>query len=297
MASISVSNDGPTYAMTTSMRKFAPNALRLLLAVIPAMAAFACTSPPEPEPTATPDIEATITAAVAAALPTSTPRLLQSQLPRVILPPRLPRSIGHRHRRAPTSTPSIIAPTPIPPTASPQPVSAGAIAPDYTSLTAGGKHTCQLQADASVLCWGADDADQSTSPAGEFVSVSAGGEHTRGIRTDNTAVCWGSNDSGQSGPPPEEFVALSAGRTHTCALQSDGTVTCWGSNEYGQTTPPTGRSSPSAREVNTPVACAPAACSNVRGTTTTVSPRRKATVSNPSAPATSILVASNETPP
>ena len=90
MASISVSNDGPPYAMTTSMRKFAPNALRLLLAVILAMAAFACTSPPAPEPTATPDIEATITADVTAALPTSTPRLLQSQLPRVILPPRLP---------------------------------------------------------------------------------------------------------------------------------------------------------------------------------------------------------------
>ncbi len=89
------------------MRKFAPNAPRFLIAVILAMAVFACTSPPAPEPTETLDIEATITAAVAAALPTSTLTPTQTPTPA----PDLPATITVQVQAQVAATIAAIAPT------------------------------------------------------------------------------------------------------------------------------------------------------------------------------------------
>ena len=219
----------PPYAMMTSIRKFAPNAPRFLIAVILAMAAFACTSPPAPEPTATPNIEATITAAVAAALPTATPTPTPTSTPT----PDLPATIAAQVQAQVAATIAAIAPTWLPTaipirTPTPLPVSTGPIPNDPTRLTAGGKHTCQIQTDATVLCWGADDRGQSTPPSGEFVSVTAGGEHTCGITANNAMQCWGANDSEQIDAPDGEFTSIDAGRAHSCALQADGTAVCWG---------------------------------------------------------------------
>ena len=81
----------------------------------------------------------------------------------------------------------------------------------------------------------------------EFSSVSAGGAHTCGITTKGTAFCWGSNSSGQLGsgdlepsliPAPVagdlRFSAITAGAEHTCGLVTDGAVYCWGSDEFWQ---------------------------------------------------------------
>lgn len=80
-----------------------------------------------------------------------------------------------------------------------------------------------------------------------FTSLAAGGNHTCGILSDETMVCWGKNTSGQLGNgntidqrTPAAVVlsaklsAVTAGGAHTCAVTTDGAVLCWGSNASGQ---------------------------------------------------------------
>ena len=111
-------------------------------------------------------------------------------------------------------------------------------------ISAGGKHTCGLQSDGTVKCWGSnqdengnDNVNQSEPPDGaKFDSLSAGGYHTCGIlQNTNTAECWGLNDDGQSTPPDNAyFSVLVAGGYHTCGLAANGAVQCWGWNSDGQ---------------------------------------------------------------
>ena len=89
----------------------------------------------------------------------------------------------------------------------------------------------------------------------QFTSLVAGGYHTCGLVSGGTAYCWGWNGSGQLGDGtsvnPSDwnsadrlvpvavgggrtFTALVAGDGHTCGLASGGTAYCWGGNPYGQ---------------------------------------------------------------
>ena len=45
----------------------------------------------------------------------------------------------------------------------------------FASISANGNHTCGLQTDGQVVCWGDDEFGQVTAPEGRFQSVSAGG--------------------------------------------------------------------------------------------------------------------------
>ena len=111
----------------------------------------------------------------------------------------------------------------------------------FFSVSAGGNHTCSVQANAIVQCWGWNSDGQATPPGGQFVAVGAGEDHTCGIQTDNTVQCWGWNSDGQATPPDGRFVTVSAGTFHTCGVRTDNTVQCWGRDQYGPTTPPDGR--------------------------------------------------------
>ena len=102
------------------------------------------------------------------------------------------------------------------------------------SLSAGRHHTCRVNPDNTVACWGLDAA------TGSFSAVSAGVGHSCGLRTDRTIACWGNNDSGQTDAPAGSFWAVGAGDSHTCGLRIDDRITCWGSNEHGQTNAPSG---------------------------------------------------------
>jgi hypothetical protein len=105
----------------------------------------------------------------------------------------------------------------------------------FLQVSTGHRHTCGVQTNKTVACWGYNKDEQATPPSGSFLQVSAGWFHTCGIRTNNTVACWGKNkenDYDQSTPPNGTFLQVSAGRLHTCGILTDNTVTCWGSNKF-----------------------------------------------------------------
>ncbi|MFZ9896102.1 MAG: biotin transporter BioY, partial [Candidatus Limnocylindrus sp.] len=78
-------------------------------------------------------------------------------------------------------------------------------------------------------------------------SMDAGGLHTCSVDWDGTVECWGSNSMGQladgstvnkSSPVvagvPSRVNTISAGNKHTCVLTMSGTVYCAGWNASGQ---------------------------------------------------------------
>lgn len=143
----------------------------------------------------------------------------------------------------------------------------GATAPvstDQGLITAGGLHTCAVQDDGHVQCWGANDNGQlgngttaaSTEPktvlgVSTALAVTAGSTHSCVLIHDGSVRCWGNNGNGQlgngttspPGPPSlapvsvanlDDATAIAAGGFHTCALRADTTVACWGHNGSGQ---------------------------------------------------------------
>src|SRR5438105_3182648 len=72
----------------------------------------------------------------------------------------------------------------------------------------------------------------------EFVHavVSSGADHACALRPDATVVCWGSNNYNESSPPSGTFVQIDSGIGFTCGIRSDGTLACWGYDFQGQTT-------------------------------------------------------------
>lgn len=140
-------------------------------------------------------------------------------------------------------------------------------------ISAGKFHTCVVQADRTIACWGlnvdmnGNPAGQATPPDGcggptaaavclkglrarggrfasenyDYARVSAGGYHTCGLKREGAIVCWGGNWAGQAETPDGTgYKAVTAGRTHTCALKSDSSIVCWGENGDGRATPPSG---------------------------------------------------------
>ncbi len=126
----------------------------------------------------------------------------------------------------------------------PQPAKAALITTG--TLSAGNNHTCGVQSDNTLICWGAGvtntginpEFGQSIPPGGAFTQVSAGALHTCGVKGDGTVACWGYDYYGQATPPGGTFTQVSAGTFHTCGVKSDGTLDCWGTDDSGQASPP-----------------------------------------------------------
>jgi alpha-tubulin suppressor-like RCC1 family protein len=125
------------------------------------------------------------------------------------------------------------------------------------SVSAGKEHSCAVQADGDLVCWGRNDdrrlgagppaaGDLATVVPGRWAAVSAG-IHTCGIAAPSGALlCWGRNGRGQLGdqshqdapsPRPVAFVGgwdeVEVGDEHTCGRRG-GDLLCWGSNDRGQ---------------------------------------------------------------
>jgi alpha-tubulin suppressor-like RCC1 family protein len=136
-------------------------------------------------------------------------------------------------------------------------------ASDWTSVSAGGGHTCAIRS-KRVACWGDDSTGQLgdgtsggsdpspgliASGAADWTSVSAGGFHTCATRVGRVA-CWGYDaygalgDGTADGPTSDaspgfissgatDWKRVDTGDLHTCAIRAT-VLACWGYDNAGQ---------------------------------------------------------------
>lgn len=130
----------------------------------------------------------------------------------------------------------------------------------WREVDAGEGHTCGIETNGVVSCWGLGDQGQlgledrrsqlrpvPVDVPGRAAQVSAGGFHSCAVNQNGSLYCWGANDRGQIGigtsdrqlapvrvPIPMRVRHVSAGFAHTCAIIDDGSLLCWGANDFGQ---------------------------------------------------------------
>lgn len=117
------------------------------------------------------------------------------------------------------------------------------------------RHTCALEVDGSVQCWGANEAgqlgdgsrrsrtapvpvevDAAGEPFGGVTNVCTARRYTCARKIDGTLWCWGEDFSRRpqqvaEGVAPE---GLACAPRHTCYVAEDSTVWCFGDNRFGQ---------------------------------------------------------------
>jgi len=138
----------------------------------------------------------------------------------------------------------------------------------WRNVTVGGSHSCGVEIDGQLFCWGSNASAQlgvdvargqcgplphscEASPRrvalGEPVrQVSAGDRHSCAVTESGAPYCWGENLRFQAGieaetvvrlpapvMPTARFLEVAAGATHSCALRTNGVVYCWGDGQLG----------------------------------------------------------------
>ena len=146
------------------------------------------------------------------------------------------------------------------------PVAIDSLGTAVHQVIGGPNHSCAIQSDGAVSCWGANDKGQLGSgvateapstttvdlvnPCGPARALALGFRYTCAALLDGTVRCWGMNYRGSLGDPSttdyfkptpvrvrnlgSKAVALAAANHTTCAVIDDGAVRCWGYNKQGQ---------------------------------------------------------------
>ncbi|HEU4535428.1 MAG TPA: hypothetical protein VFS00_14970, partial [Polyangiaceae bacterium] len=143
----------------------------------------------------------------------------------------------------------------------------------FRQLDLGGRHTCALRDDETVLCWGLNGQGQAAAdpalvsqaleptplrdtdgvnPLQNVKQIALGDAHGCALLDNGSVACWGDNAFGQlgRGEGPASYVAkivlddvgevlsgvqdIAAGDFFSCARTAAGTLYCWGSNNFGQ---------------------------------------------------------------
>ena len=111
----------------------------------------------------------------------------------------------------------------------------------FATIGGGFFHYCGIRPDQSLNCWGYNSDLRATPPTtGSYNRISVGPEHNCALRTDDTAVCWGFAGDGRSSPPAGTYKQIGVGWYHGCGVRSDNSVVCWGQNGSGQSNAPAG---------------------------------------------------------
>jgi len=128
----------------------------------------------------------------------------------------------------------------------------------FSSVAAGGLHSCAVTTVGDLYCWGSNEQGQAglvmapgsdlpaQVPGTQFAQVAAGDRHTCALGQAGELYCWGDNQFGQLGDgtntahnvptlvPGYFFASITAGQHHTCGLTSTGIAYCWGLGTTGQ---------------------------------------------------------------
>lgn len=129
------------------------------------------------------------------------------------------------------------------------------------ALAAGDRHTCAIDSDDSVYCWGDNGMSQVLDGESAAVStpvevtgilecavaVAAGGLHSAMVLDNGAVLTWGQADAPALGrgstafPGPGDITlggfaaqSVAAGDAHTCGVGQDGQLRCWGVGADGQ---------------------------------------------------------------
>ncbi len=136
----------------------------------------------------------------------------------------------------------------------------------WTSLVTGALHSCGIDDDASLWCWGSTedgrlgfgaeddlgftvDSPQQVESDRNWSAISVGEEHSCRIQNDESLWCWGAGRIGrlglgddnedhffpaQVGDDGDQWTGVSTGRHHTCAIDDSRALYCWGRGDHGQ---------------------------------------------------------------
>ncbi len=131
----------------------------------------------------------------------------------------------------------------------------------FTSVSLGGAHSCGIDINGRLWCWGVNeyaqlgdgttvnrknaylitsDTDWAQAAAGEYFSCAR--------KSTGTLWCWGDNHGMEVGDgttagyrfspvqvgTDTDWVLVTAGTEHACGLKSDHSLWCWGQNAYGE---------------------------------------------------------------
>ena len=158
---------------------------------------------------------------------------------------------------------NLYTPTPVYiPTPPPISVTIPAINNSWSQISAGGYHTCAINSDESLWCWGRAWDGQlgngnrfiEISPVilpvlstEKWIQVATGDEHTCGIQSDKSLWCWGTNDyfigiendTNYNFEEPQQvddssWETVDASMATTCAIKTNGSLWCWGYGEGGK---------------------------------------------------------------
>jgi len=140
------------------------------------------------------------------------------------------------------------------------------------AIAAGYSHTCAINDQKQLYCWGNNDYGQtgdiltnsnSLTPTlvqgiDSALDLVTGGYHSCAIDAQNQVFCWGRNEAGQlggelssdmwftstpiqadavaqqNGKGLGSIVSIAAASRHTCAINDASQLYCWGSNKGGQ---------------------------------------------------------------
>jgi alpha-tubulin suppressor-like RCC1 family protein len=119
----------------------------------------------------------------------------------------------------------------------------------WQSLAAGDFHTCGVQTNGTLWCWGyllaQDDLPAQYGIGITWQRVVSGELNACAVHDVDHWSCLGTNDYGENGngthlnnadfaPITEPFETVAVGYTESCGRAPDDTVKCWGSNDVGQ---------------------------------------------------------------
>ncbi len=135
--------------------------------------------------------------------------------------------------------------------------------PKIKKITAGDFHTCSLDVEGTIRCWGDNSKQQMWSHSNryvvpkqifswndKYVDLTSGSTHNCALEEDGSLWCWGNGEYGRLGTvlnSNEKYglsyvyssyrmniVKIVAGREHTCVLTKKGKISCFGNNVDGQ---------------------------------------------------------------